>query len=151
MFLLTAPILKKQSYFDWNLLYLSKRRPWPSLKVFRYQIWTSVKGSVKLAASKTEFSTFLQLSCSNFQLKLCEKSLGCQNYPGNWVWGGLARVGGGGLFLGAIMERIYETFSCEIHPNFLRSSSLKSFGNSYIPCLLLIITLRFTCGEKNIW
>ena len=31
---------------------------------------------------------------------------------------------------------------------------LKSFynsqGNWYIPCLLLLITLRFTCGEKKI-
>ena len=26
----------------------------------------------------------------------------------------------------------------------------KSWGNSYIPCLLLIITLRFTCGERKI-
>ena len=24
-----------------------------------------------------------------------------------------------------------------------------SWGNSYIPCLLLIIAVRFTCGEKN--
>ena len=24
-------------------------------------------------------------------------------------------------------------------------------GNSNIPCLLLIIKLRFTCGEKKIW
>ena len=39
-----------------------------------------------------------------------------------------------------------------IRPNFL---SLKLFGNSwgflYIPFLLLIITLRFTCGQKKIW
>ena len=27
---------------------------------------------------------------------------------------------------------------------------LKSFGNSFVLCLLLIITLRFTCGEKKI-
>ena len=25
------------------------------------------------------------------------------------------------------------------------------WGNSYIPCLLVIITLRFTCGEKKNW
>ena len=24
-------------------------------------------------------------------------------------------------------------------------------GSSYIPCLLLIIKLRYTCGEKKIW
>ena len=36
---------------------------------------------------------------------------------------------------------------------FPKNLSVKSFGNSfsnsYIPCLLLIITLRFTCGEKK--
>ena len=36
-----------------------------------------------------------------------------------------------------------------------RQVSLKSFdnswGNSYAPCLLLIITVCFTCGEKKIW
>ena len=35
----------------------------------------------------------------------------------------------------------------------LRSLSLKSFGNSwdisYIPCLLIIIALRFSCGENK--
>ena len=33
--------------------------------------------------------------------------------------------------------------------------SLQSFGNlcgnSFIPCLLLIIMLRFSCGEKELW
>ena len=41
-----------------------------------------------------------------------------------------------------------------ISPNFLRSLSfksfsVKSFGNSYVPCLLLIIALHFTCGESK--
>ena len=39
--------------------------------------------------------------------------------------------------------------------NFPKILSLTSFGNSwdnlYIPCLLRIITLRFTCGEKKVW
>ena len=30
------------------------------------------------------------------------------------------------------------------------SSFGNSSGNSYIPCLLLVITLRCTCGEKKI-
>ena len=38
--------------------------------------------------------------------------------------------------------------------NFPKILSLKSFGNSwgnsYVPALLLIITLRFTWGEKKI-
>ena len=34
---------------------------------------------------------------------------------------------------------------------FAKTLSLKSFGNSYIPCLWLIITLRFTCGKSEIY
>ena len=55
---------QRQSYFGWNLLYLSKKRPRP--------IWTSVKRPGKWLSSKTNFSTFLQISCSNFKLKLLE-------------------------------------------------------------------------------
>ena len=29
--------------------------------------------------------------------------------------------------------------------------SLKSFGNSYIPCLEVIIAHCFTCGERKNW
>ena len=38
-------------------------------------------------------------------------------------------------------------FSNFLSPN----SSDNLWGNSYIPCLLLIITLRFTCGEKKVY
>ena len=41
--------------------------------------------------------------------------------------------------------------SFEIIMIFFKILNLKSLGNSYIPCLLLIITLCFTCGESNIW
>ena len=33
----------------------------------------------------------------------------------------------------------------------VKSFGYYSWGNSYMPCLLLIITLLFTCGERNIW
>ena len=56
---------------------------------------------------------------------------------GLWAWRGVGRW--------VIIPWSFEIFL--IFPNFL---SLKSFGNSYIPRLLLIITLRFTCGEKKI-
>ena len=32
----------------------------------------------------------------------------------------------------------------------LQVLSLKSFGNSYILCLLLIIMIRFTCGDTKV-
>ena len=41
--LLTALVVKKQSYLVLNLLYFSKRSPKTNLKDFQYQILTSVK------------------------------------------------------------------------------------------------------------
>ena len=68
----------------------------------------------------------------------------CQQFSasikGFWVWGGDRRW--------VIILLSFEIFL--IFPNFL--TSIKSFenswGNSYIPCLLLLILLRFTCGVK---
>ena len=41
MSLLTAKLVKeKQSYLDYNLLYLSRKRPKTKLKIFCYQILT---------------------------------------------------------------------------------------------------------------
>ena len=55
------------------MLYLSKKRHKTNLKVFLYQISTSVKRSEKQLPSKANFSAFLLLNCPNFRLKLCEK------------------------------------------------------------------------------
>ena len=56
--------LSKQiiSYFDWNLLYLSKKHPRPNLEGFQYQIQTSLKQSGKQLSNKTNFSAFLQIN-----------------------------------------------------------------------------------------
>ena len=32
-----------------------------------------------------------------------------------------------------------------------KASEHYSWGISYMPCLLLVITLRFTCGKTKIW
>ena len=53
-----------------------------------------------------------------------------------------------GAVRGAIIPWGLDTFLT--FPNLL-SSYLKSLGNSYIPCLKLIIAHRFTCGESKIW
>ena len=50
-------------------IFLTKR-PKPNSKGFQYQIWTSVKRLGKQLSRKTNFSPFLQISCSNFKLKL---------------------------------------------------------------------------------
>ena len=51
-----------------------KKGPRPNLKGFQYQIWTLVKRWGKQLSSKTNVSTFLQISYSNFRLKLCQRS-----------------------------------------------------------------------------
>ena len=68
------------------------------------------------------------LTCGDLEIPLVvAKGGGVRVLPG-FVWGG-GRTGGG--------------ISC--------LWSLKSFDNLYIPCLLLIITNRFTWGERKIW
>ena len=73
----------KKSYLGWNLLYLSKKRPKTNLtslsipkdstkQVFQYQILILAEKLEMQLASKTNFNTFLQLSCPRFRLKVCE-------------------------------------------------------------------------------
>ena len=65
--LVTAPIdFLPEIYFIFR-----KKVPGPNLKVFPYRIWTSVKRSEEQLSSKTKFSYFLQVNCSNFTLQLC--------------------------------------------------------------------------------
>ena len=56
-----------------------KERPRLNSKVLQYQIWTSVKRRKKYLSNETNFSVFLQLSRSNFRLKLCYRSSSYQN------------------------------------------------------------------------
>ena len=79
----TAPVVKNSQYLlntvnnlDWNLLHLSKKRPkLNKLESFSIpcQISTSAKRWKLQLPSKTNLSTFLQIVCSNFRLKLCER------------------------------------------------------------------------------
>ena len=82
MSLLAAGIVKNKSYLGWSLLHLSEKRPKANLRVFRYQILTSVKRSVKQLASKATFTTFLR-SCFNFRLILCERPYSYKSCKGN--------------------------------------------------------------------
>ena len=85
MSLLTTPIVKKQLYLGWDLLSLSKKRPETNLKVFQYQISTSVKRSEKQLARKAHFSTFLKLTC----LKNLRVTKICHEIKSEGVWGKL--------------------------------------------------------------
>ena len=57
--------------------------------------------------------------------------------------------------LGYNSMKIWDLLNISQFPKILRFLSLKlfcnSWGNSYVPCLLLIITICFTCGERKIW
>ena len=74
MSLFTAFIVKNSPNLAGIYFIFLKANPRPNLKDFQYQIWTLVKRSEKTLSSKTNFSTFLKISCSNFRLKLCHRS-----------------------------------------------------------------------------
>ena len=69
---LTALIFSKQSYFAWHLLYLS-------IKKFLHQTWKAFNKKSGLQRKDRESSyqvrqilaLTLEISCSNFRLKLC--------------------------------------------------------------------------------
>ena len=70
---LTVLIAKNSHILAVIYFILLQNFPKLNLKGFQYQIWTSVKRSGKYLSSKTNFNTFLQISCSNFKLKLCQR------------------------------------------------------------------------------
>ena len=73
MSLLTALIAKnKRTLAGIYLIFLEKHLR-TNLKGIQYQIWTSVKRSRKYLSSNNNFSALLQISCSNFRLKLCQR------------------------------------------------------------------------------
>ena len=80
MSLLTAPFVKNSHIYA--EIY-SKKHPEENLKVFQNQILNLVKRSEKQLPGKANFSTFLQLGCSNFRLKLCETPQSYQNCQRN--------------------------------------------------------------------
>ena len=77
--------------------------------------WTSVKKSGKKLSNKTNFSTFLQTSCSNFRLnfrlKLYSRPQIYQNYQTNHVWRGLGWIKSKILFPETILAKVFQTNS----------------------------------------
>ena len=90
--------------------------------------------------------------------------LGCSVGGGDVVGGFGKFVGGGslgrGLFFGAVVglglrfcwgRALARVVSVDL-AKFLRTPvSIEHLRTTCIPCLLVIITLRFTCGEGKIW
>ena len=61
------------------------------------------------------------------------------------IWGRLWFSCGAGHYWGGSISAFWKIFSSAD-----KSSVTDSLHNSYIPCLLIIIMLRFTCGERKI-
>ena len=68
--LLATPNVKNSHILAEKYFIFLKKCPTPNLQVFEHKIWIFVCTSKKSLPSKTNFSTFLQLSCSSFWLKL---------------------------------------------------------------------------------
>ena len=105
MSLLAAPIFKNSHFQAEIYLIFLKKSPISSFKGFQYQIWASVKRLEKQLFSKTSFITFLELSYSNFSLKLCKRTQSYQNY----YIRGLGQVRSKQPFLEIILAKINET------------------------------------------
>ena len=73
MSLLKALIVKNNHIETKTYFFFLKKLRKTNLKVFLYQILTSVKRSEKQLPSKSNFSTFLQFNCFNFSSELCER------------------------------------------------------------------------------
>ena len=62
----------------------------------------------KKLLSKTNFDTFLQISCSNFRLKLCQRSQIYKNFQTNQTWSGVGQVRSKKLFPETMIHKIFE-------------------------------------------
>ena len=62
----------------------------------------------KQLLSKTNFDTFLQISCSNFRLKLCQRSQIYKNFQTNQTWSGVGQVRSKKLFPETMIHKIFE-------------------------------------------
>ena len=71
MSLIRSPIFEN-SHFPAEVFFIFlNTRPRSNFKGFQYEIWISVKRSEKWLSNKTNFIISLQISSSNFRLKLC--------------------------------------------------------------------------------
>ena len=73
MSLLTSLIVKNSYILVGIYFIFLRKRPRSNFKPLQYQIVTLVEGSEKLVIKRDKFSRLLQISCSNFRLKLCER------------------------------------------------------------------------------
>ena len=98
MSLWTTLIDKNSHAFVGIYFIFLKKRPKPNLKEFCYQILTS----------KTHLSTFLQINCSNFRLKLCQRPQMYKICQTNQTWRGLGLVRSKKVFPETIINKIFK-------------------------------------------
>ena len=111
MSFLTAFIVKNSYILARVYFIFLKKHRLLNLKGFQYQIWTSVKRLGKYFPSKTNFSTFLHISCPILSWN-CVKGLRVPNFDKKikfeGIWG---RVGSKKLFAETTTHKILETNS----------------------------------------
>ena len=111
MSLLTAPIVKNSHIYAEIYFIFLKKGPKTNLQVFQYEILTSVERSEKQLGSKATFSTFLQLGCLNFKLKLCERPWSYKSCEQDQVPRCLGRVRRKAMFPETIIHKVFEKSS----------------------------------------
>ena len=111
MSLLTALIFKKFNVLAEFYFIFPKEHPRLNLKSFQCQIWTSVKRSWEYLSSKTNLSTFLHFSCSEFRLKLCQRPSSYKDCQTDEFGRSLRWVRGKKLFAEITIHKILETNS----------------------------------------
>ena len=105
MSLLTVLIVKNSHILAGIYFIFLRKGPRPN---FQYQTWTSVKRSGNQLSSKTNFSTFLKISSSNFRLKLCLKYQIYKYCQTNQTRSGVGRVRNKKLFPETMIHKIFE-------------------------------------------
>ena len=111
MSLLTALILKYSHIFPGIYFIFLKKYYILNLKCFQYQISASVKRSEKYLSSKTIFSSFLHVSCSNYRLKLCQRLSSYKNCQTNQTWRNLGEFRSEKLFVKTVCKFFFR-FIC---------------------------------------
>ena len=99
--------LLKMVIFRPEFTYLSERCPKKTWKSFN----TEFRPQWKQIQSKAKFSTFLELNCADFRLRLFERPYSYQNVHRNYLLRGLEWAKSNKVFPDTIIHKIFKTNS----------------------------------------
>ena len=142
MSLLTAVIVKNSQILAGIYLNFLLKKNRSYTKIERLSIPNldiSEKRSEKQLSSKTNFCTFLQISCSNFWLKLCQRSQIYKNCQANQTCVGRVKIKK--LFPETMIHKIFET-------NFSFHEKQRKLQFLFFRKFLLVLT-KFSFWEED--